>query len=72
MTHTRMNGLRAELSRLETFLAEVQRQPGVDRYRLVDLRRRSASLREALWSAELATGGALLARADGYQARRRG
>lgn len=54
---TRLNSLRAELSRLESFLSEAQRQPGVDRYRVVDLRRRSADLREALWSAELAAGG---------------
>ena len=54
---TRLNSLRAELARLETFLSEAQRRPGVDRYRLVDLRRKSSDLREALWSAELATSG---------------
>ncbi len=56
MTSTHLNRIRTELSRLETYLVDAHRQPGADRYRLVDLKRKSSSLREQLWSAELALG----------------
>lgn len=56
MISTHLNRLRSELSRLETYLVEAQRQPGADRYRMVDLKQRSSALREQLWSAELALG----------------
>ena len=53
MMSSHLNRLRTELSRLDTFLAEAPRHRDVDRYRLVDLRRRSAALREQLWSTEV-------------------
>ena len=53
MMSSHLNRLRTELSRLETFLAEVSRHRQVDRYRLVDLRQRSAALREQLWSTDV-------------------
>lgn len=56
MMPTHHNRLRTELSRLETYLVEIQRRPGADRYRLVDLKQKSMALREQLWSAELALG----------------
>lgn len=56
MMSTHLNRLRTELSRLEAYLVEAHRQPGADRYRLVDLKRKSSALREQLWSAELALG----------------
>ena len=53
MMSSHLNRLRAELSRLETFLAEASRHREADRYRLVDLRRRSMALRDQLWSMEV-------------------
>ena len=53
MMSSHLNRLRTELSRLDTFLAEAARHRDVDRYRLIDLRQRSAALREQLWSTEV-------------------
>ena len=53
MMSSHLNRLRTELSRLDTFLAEAARHRDVDRYRLIDLRQRSAALREQFWSTEV-------------------